>query len=37
VVIPKSADPDRMATNLDVLWFSLTPAEVARIDALSAR
>jgi 2,5-diketo-D-gluconate reductase A len=36
VVIPKSADPRRMAANLDVFGFSLDPAEVARIDALAA-
>jgi 2,5-diketo-D-gluconate reductase A len=35
-VIPKSADPGRMAANLDLFGFSLEPAEVARIDALAA-
>lgn len=35
VVIPKSADPGRMAANLDLFGFSLDPAEVARIDALA--
>ena len=35
VVIPKSADPGRMAANLDVFGFSLDPAEVARIDSLA--
>lgn len=33
-VIPKSAQPDRIRTNIDVFGFSLTPAEVASIDAL---
>jgi 2,5-diketo-D-gluconate reductase A len=33
VVIPKSANPDRITANLD-LDFSLDPDEVARIDAL---
>jgi 2,5-diketo-D-gluconate reductase A len=36
VVIPKSADPARMAANLDLFGFSLDPAEVARIDGLAA-
>jgi diketogulonate reductase-like aldo/keto reductase len=35
-VIPKSADPKRIVSNLDLFGFSLDPAEVARIDALSA-
>jgi 2,5-diketo-D-gluconate reductase A len=35
VVIPKSSKPDRITANLDVLGFSLTAAEVARIDALA--
>ncbi|MEN3306301.1 MAG: 2,5-diketo-D-gluconate reductase [Micromonosporaceae bacterium] len=35
VVIPKSARPERIAANLDILGFSLTPDEVARIDALA--
>jgi diketogulonate reductase-like aldo/keto reductase len=35
VVIPKSADPARMAANLDLFGFSLNPAEVARIDSLA--
>ena len=34
-VIPKSADPGRMAANLDLFGFSLDPAEVARIDSLA--
>jgi diketogulonate reductase-like aldo/keto reductase len=36
VVIPKSADPGRMAANLDLFGFSLGPAEVTRIDGLAA-
>ena len=36
-VIPKSEHPDRIAANLDLLGFSLTPDEVARVDALSRR
>jgi 2,5-diketo-D-gluconate reductase A len=35
VVIPKSGDPERIAANLAVTGFSLTPDEVARIDALA--
>jgi 2,5-diketo-D-gluconate reductase A len=34
IVIPKTVRPERMAGNLDLLGFSLEPAEVARIDAL---
>ena len=34
-VIPKSSHPDRIAANIDVLGFKLTPDQVARIDALS--
>lgn len=34
VVIPKSATQERIRTNLDVFGFTLTPDEVARIDAL---
>ena len=34
-VIPKSARPERIAANFDVLSFSLAPDEVARIDRLS--
>jgi 2,5-diketo-D-gluconate reductase A len=37
VVIPKSADPDRIAANLDLFGFSLDPAEVASIDGLARR
>ena len=36
-IIPKSADPKRIAINLDLFRFSLDPAEVARIDGLAAR
>jgi 2,5-diketo-D-gluconate reductase A len=36
-IIPKSSHPDRIAANLDVLRFTLTPDQVARIDALSRR
>jgi diketogulonate reductase-like aldo/keto reductase len=36
-VIPKSAHPDRIATNFDLFDFSLTPDEVASIDALAGR
>jgi diketogulonate reductase-like aldo/keto reductase len=34
-VIPKSARPDRIAINFDLLGFSLTAAEVASIDSLA--
>lgn len=34
VVIPKSVRRERLATNLDVFGFELTPDEVAQIDAL---
>jgi 2,5-diketo-D-gluconate reductase A len=34
-VIPKSAHPDRIRQNLDLLGFSLEPDEVARIDEMS--
>ncbi|MGI8450753.1 MAG: aldo/keto reductase [Streptosporangiaceae bacterium] len=36
-VIPKSARPERIAANFDVLSFSLTPDEVAQVDRLSRR
>jgi 2,5-diketo-D-gluconate reductase A len=36
-VIPKSARPDRIAANIDLLGFSLTPEEIAAIDGLSRR
>lgn len=36
-VIPKSEHPDRIAANVDLLGFTLTPAEVERIDGLSRR
>ena len=35
VVIPKSVNPDRIRTNLDVFGFGLTDEEMARIDALA--
>ncbi|MGH9281195.1 MAG: aldo/keto reductase [Acidimicrobiales bacterium] len=35
VVIPKSSRPDRIATNFDVLGFSLDESELRRIDELS--
>jgi len=37
VVIPKSADPRRIAANLDLFGFTLDPAQMARIDGLAAR
>jgi diketogulonate reductase-like aldo/keto reductase len=36
-VIPKSVNPDRIAANFDLLHFSLSADEVARIDGLSRR
>jgi 2,5-diketo-D-gluconate reductase A len=36
-VIPKSADPKRIVTNLDLFRFSLDPEEMAKIDGLAAR
>ncbi|MGV8978585.1 MAG: aldo/keto reductase [Cellulomonas sp.] len=36
-VIPKSVHRDRIAANLDVLRFALTPDEVARIDEIGVR
>ena len=35
VVIPKSVDPERIARNFAITGFSLTPDEVARLDALA--
>ncbi|MGI8867844.1 MAG: aldo/keto reductase [Mycobacteriales bacterium] len=35
IAIPKSAKPERIKANFDVFGFSLTPDEVATIDALS--
>jgi 2,5-diketo-D-gluconate reductase A len=35
VVLAKSSRPDRIAANVDLMSFSLTPDEVARIDGLS--
>lgn len=35
VVIPKSATPSRIAANLDLFGFTLSPAEIATIGALS--
>lgn len=37
IVIPKSARPDRIAANFDLLGFSLTPEEVATIDDMADR
>ena len=37
VVIPKSARPERLATNLDLFDIALTPDEVGAIDALGRR
>lgn len=34
-VIPKSAHPDRIAANIDLFGFTLTPAQTAAIDALA--
>jgi diketogulonate reductase-like aldo/keto reductase len=36
-IIPKSSHPDRIAANIDVLGFKLTPDQITRIDALSRR
>jgi len=37
VAIPKSVTPDRIATNFDIFSFSLSEAEVSRIDGLGSR
>jgi 2,5-diketo-D-gluconate reductase A len=36
-VIPKSGQPARIAANIDLLGFSLSPDEVASIDSLAGR
>jgi 2,5-diketo-D-gluconate reductase A len=36
VVIPKSSDPKRIVSNLNLFGFALEPQEMARIDALVA-
>jgi diketogulonate reductase-like aldo/keto reductase len=36
IVIPKSVDPERLATNIDLFGFELSPDEVAAIDALDS-
>jgi 2,5-diketo-D-gluconate reductase A len=36
-VIPKSAQPDRIAANFDLLGFALTADEVASIDVMAGR
>ncbi|GAA2661854.1 aldo/keto reductase [Paractinoplanes durhamensis] len=36
VVIPKSASPDRVATNFDIAGFSLSAAEMAAVDGLAS-
>ena len=36
IVIPKSANPERIRANLDVTSFDLTEADLAAIDALEA-
>jgi 2,5-diketo-D-gluconate reductase A len=37
VVIPKSANPDRIRSNADVDWFTLTDEDMAALDALTTR
>jgi 2,5-diketo-D-gluconate reductase A len=34
VVIPRSANPDRIAQNIDIFDFALTSEEIAAISAL---
>jgi diketogulonate reductase-like aldo/keto reductase len=36
-VIPKSSNPERIAANLDIAGFSLTEAQLARLDALGSQ
>jgi diketogulonate reductase-like aldo/keto reductase len=36
-VIPKSAKPDRIAANLDLFGFALTPEQIAAVDGLAGR
>jgi diketogulonate reductase-like aldo/keto reductase len=36
-VIPKSAQPERIAANFDLMRFTLSAGEVAKIDGLSRR
>ena len=36
VAIPKSANPDRIASNVDIFGFALAEDELARIDALGS-
>jgi len=36
VIIPKSSDPERMRTNLDLFGFVLSEEEMARVDGLSS-
>jgi len=37
VAIPKSTNPERLRSNLDIFGFTLSADEMARIDALSTR
>ena len=37
VVIPKSIRPDRMAENLDVFTFELSPEEMTRIGSMDTK
>jgi len=36
-VLPRSSKPERVAANFDLFGFSLTPAEVARVDGMAKR